>query len=339
MHRGWRRWSIWRFCRDILCLLSCLQMRLHVPTPGGIGLMSREGFIASNSFMAQHDLGLIHVGRKMFALQPLSDPNVWTPDVWRLLSDPCPMAFSVRTKAHLPGGAGGQADLHAFGPFTSSDKFKASVSYVGQLDPTYVCQCLEVVSPVFFPRQITTGMPTSDLQCLWAFVARQFPWDPLPTSYKAHLAPCLLNCNPCMEKTLQTTRHILEVIFGVGRGRMIDLWGKDGGFEMADGDVDQIQVHSRGSWLYVTRCEFNLFLLATLFLMFFLIFEFPIVSSLFLWGKQQLRRPEYDKKIGLFQQAMQVKHEQTIQRKRQKILMLGFKVGKSPSSISRETKL
>ena len=78
----------------------------------------------------------------------------------------------------------------SFGPFAGGEKFKSNVSYVGQLEASFVGVCLELMSPQHFPRQITAGMDWNSLFQLWAFCTKQWPWDPLASNLKAAVAPC-----------------------------------------------------------------------------------------------------------------------------------------------------
>ena len=83
-------------------------------------------------------------------------------------------------------------DPSGFGQWTSVDKFKSSVSYIGQLDPQYQIELMEVASPREFPRQFTSGLQATERQKLFAFVSGLFPWASLPSPFKAILVAWLL---------------------------------------------------------------------------------------------------------------------------------------------------
>ena len=58
-------------------------------------------------------------------------------------------------------------DPGRFGPFSSSDRFKSSVVYTGQIDAAFKLQVLELAAPAIFPRAVMCGLEQKALDIVW----------------------------------------------------------------------------------------------------------------------------------------------------------------------------
>ena len=58
-------------------------------------------------------------------------------------------------------------DPGRFGPFGSSNRFKTSICYIGQVDASFKLQVLELAAPAIFPRAVMAGLEQKALDIVW----------------------------------------------------------------------------------------------------------------------------------------------------------------------------
>ena len=59
-------------------------------------------------------------------------------------------------------------DVGRFGQWSSADRFKTSVVYVGQIDQSYKISALGLCAPGAFPRALTAGLESTALDIVFA---------------------------------------------------------------------------------------------------------------------------------------------------------------------------
>lgn len=74
--------------------------------------------------------------------------------------------MSIRSSEML-AGLTALEDPGRFGPFSSADRFKTSVAYVGQIEPSFKLQVLELAAPAIFPRAVMCGLEQKSLDIVW----------------------------------------------------------------------------------------------------------------------------------------------------------------------------
>lgn len=76
-------------------------------------------------------------------------------------------------------------DAFGFAKWSSTDRFKNTVQYHGQLDNNFLVEVLELCDPTRMPKALTATLSPKDKQILWFLAAGSWPWDLIHSQSKA----------------------------------------------------------------------------------------------------------------------------------------------------------